>query len=161
MGPTGRAGLGFAGLKAEIVCTAFLSQAWRGLLEAPKNSGVWDALWAIQCGASYVEQTGRLISIQVTEHKCHVRSGQTEKSAIVQHCWVQGHQVQFAKMSVLFRSDSRQAQFTRESLEIAITRQALNQEEGWKWVQHGCHFMRGYCMWREWQCFSGASLRWN
>lgn len=28
------------------------------------------------CGASYVGQMGRLMSVRVTEHKCHVKPGQ-------------------------------------------------------------------------------------
>lgn len=56
--------------------------------------------------------------------------GQTEKSTIAQHCWSRGRQAQFAQMSVIFKSDSWQVRVTRESLEIAISRQVLYQEEG-------------------------------
>lgn len=52
-----------------------------------------------------------------------------EKSTIVQHCWAQGHQACFAETMVLYRSDNWHARLTRESLEIAFTKQALNQEK--------------------------------
>lgn len=38
------------------------------------------------CGANYIGQTGWLVSIRIIEHKHHARLGQTEKSAIAQHC---------------------------------------------------------------------------
>lgn len=44
-----------------------------------------------ECGVSYIGQTGRLVSVRITERKCHTRLGQTEKSEIAQHCWVHGH----------------------------------------------------------------------
>lgn len=73
------------------------------------------------CSASYSGQTGRLVSLSVMEHKCHVRLRQTEKSAIAEHCLAKGHQAQFVDTRVLFISHSWYMRMTRESLKIALT----------------------------------------
>lgn len=47
------------------------------------------------CGASYVKQTSRLVSVRLTEHRRHMRLRQVDKSAIAQHCswhWSPGAQ---------------------------------------------------------------------
>lgn len=42
------------------------------------------------CGASYVGKTGRTVNVRIVEHQRHVRLGETNKPAIVQHCWSLG-----------------------------------------------------------------------
>lgn len=103
-----------------VYCLAGAMQ--RSILPHPPDSG--------PCGVSYVGQTGRLVSIRVAEHKCHIRLGQTGKSETTQHCWASGNQAQFAETRVLWWSDSGQRRLIRESLEIALTARALNQEDG-------------------------------
>lgn len=98
------------------------------LIQRYKVPGVYNV--PCECGTSYVRQTGQLVSISINEHKHHVRLGQTDKSAITQHCWLKGHQALFADTKILYRSDKRHKQITRESLEMALTEQSLNQEEG-------------------------------
>lgn len=53
-----------------------------------------------------------------------------DKSVIAQHWWLQGHQARFAETKVLFSSDNWHMRMTREWLEIALIKWALNQEDG-------------------------------
>lgn len=69
-----------------------------------------------RCGACCMGQTGKTINIKVNEHYRHVRLGNAEKSALMHHFWLTGHQIQLNKTEVLFS-----LRLTRESLDIAIT----------------------------------------
>lgn len=46
-----------------------------------------------ECGTSYVGQPGRLINIQMYEHKRHIRLGQLKKSVLAQQYWTEGDQI--------------------------------------------------------------------
>lgn len=51
-----------------------------------------------------------------------------DNSVITQHWWEREHQVHFAEMKMLFRSANWHMRMNRGSLEIALTKQSLNQE---------------------------------
>lgn len=55
-----------------------------------------------ECGESYIGQTGQLVSIRISEHRRDVKLGQTDKSAVAQHCWAKGLRVLFAATNVLY-----------------------------------------------------------
>lgn len=82
------------------------------------------------CGASNMGLMGRLASMRVAEQKHNVRLWQIEKSPIAQHCGAQWHQAWFAETRVLWQSENWHMRMIQETLEIALTKQALNQEIG-------------------------------
>lgn len=76
-------------------------------------------------------QTGRTVNIRISKHRRHVKLVHTDKSVLVPHCWLLGHQIQF-DTTVLFKSAGSHTRVTRESLEIATMEGAINEEEGVK-----------------------------
>lgn len=64
--------------------------------------GVYQIPWS--CGKVYVGQTGRTVTIREQEYKYHLRTGNTDKSAVAQHGWDTGHEIWFGKTVLLHRS---------------------------------------------------------
>lgn len=74
-------------------------------------------------------QTARLVMIRIQERKCHLNLGQIDKSLIAYHCWMKGHQAGFTDIKIIYCSDNLQKQIISESLEIALAKHSINQEE--------------------------------
>ena len=55
---------------------------------------------------TYIGQMGQLLQTRLYEHKCTVRKGEGEKSAVVEHAWQEGHQMDFGNMTFLAREIS-------------------------------------------------------
>lgn len=65
---------------------------------------------------------------QSQEHHCHLRLGNTDKSAIAQHT---GHAIWFDNITVLHRFSSWRERVIKEPMEISLAgKSILNQEEG-------------------------------
>jgi hypothetical protein len=52
-------------------------------------------IWSIpcECGRSYIDETGRLLAMQLHEHRHNLKEGLLEKSKLTQHAYEEGHKV--------------------------------------------------------------------
>ena len=55
------------------------------------------------CSKVYVGQTGCLLGARIQQHKSAVKHAKTEESAVVEHVWVDKHQIDFQSVTVLAR----------------------------------------------------------
>ena len=68
------------------------------------NANVIYSIPCSTCPASYIifiRQTGRLLQTRLYEHECAVRKGEVEKSAVAEHVWREGYQIDFSTAAVL------------------------------------------------------------
>ena len=66
------------------------------------------------CSKVYVGQTSRLLATHLSEHKAAVKQAKIDVSAVAEHVWKLGHQVDFQSTSIL---DHKNNQFRRCALE--------------------------------------------
>lgn len=83
-------------------------------------------IYQIPCSFSKVSvgQTGRTVAIREQDHKCHLRLGNTDKSAIPQHGWDTGHEVLFGDTVLLHKSSDWHDRVIMESLEFSLMKGA-------------------------------------
>ena len=70
-------------------------------LPEEEQSGI---VYSISCTCRknhYIGETGRSLNTRKEEHKAYVRKGEVEKSAIAEHAWNHGHQVDWNSAKAL------------------------------------------------------------
>ena len=72
-------------------------------LPLEKKANVVYCLPCQSCSEIYIGQTSRLLEARLGEHKADVRKGNVETSAVAEHIWSKGHQVDWQKCSVLMQ----------------------------------------------------------
>lgn len=79
-------------------------------------------------GLVTLDKQGEALQFDVKEHQWYLRLGEEEKSVLASHEWAMGH-------SILLKETKKQFQFAswglwvvRESLEIYLAEEVLNQE---------------------------------
>jgi len=106
------------------------------------NCGVYKISCA--CGALYIGETGRDLSVRMKEHQDHSRLGHIDKSAIANHTWENindnGHHIDWDSAQIIV-SEARHTQ--RKLMEAIIIKKAINddipimnrkEEEGSCWI---------------------------
>lgn len=87
-------------------------------------------------------RTSRSVSIRKKELECHLRLGNSEKSALAYHGWTTGHTIQFENTEVLYKSTLWNVRITRESLELTLMQGGINKEDGTAWLP-ACKLLKG------------------
>lgn len=77
---------------------------------------------ACSCGKVYVGQTGKTASNRAQEHKCHLKLGNTVKSATAQHGWDTGHAILFENTMLLHKFSNWHEGITKELMEISVAK---------------------------------------
>ena len=92
----------------DIVVRFYPVQTLRHLLVKPKDplppnliNGVIYRVPCKQCDKVYVGQTGRSLECRLKEHKRAVKCGNVDASAMAEHVWNEGHQVDWEAAGVL------------------------------------------------------------
>ena len=59
-----------------------------------------------QCGLSYIGQIKHRLCFHLSEHKFNIRNQETNKSAIVKHCWENYHTFNFHSAKIIGKPNS-------------------------------------------------------
>ncbi|KDR16514.1 hypothetical protein L798_09949, partial [Zootermopsis nevadensis] len=82
-----------------------------------------------ECGKVYIGETGRSIEARCTEHKRHIRLVQPEKSAMAEHKFETGHNIDFVNTTVLEKTTGYMDRKIKEAVEIKLHPNNFNREE--------------------------------
>jgi hypothetical protein len=85
-----------------------------------------------ECGKVYIGQTGRSIEARCKEHMRHRRLDQPEKSAVAEHSFNTGHQIDFNSTSVLERASEYMDRLVKEAIQIKLNHKNFNRVNGLK-----------------------------
>ena len=81
------------------------------------------------CSATYIGQTGRLLSTRLDEHKAAVRLAKCDTSAVAEHIWKHQHRMDFQSTSVLVQERNLHQRCSLESWHIRKS-STINRENG-------------------------------
>ena len=70
------------------------------------------------CGQVYIGETRRRLGTRLKEHRDACRKGLTDKSAVVEHAWTNGHPIRWDATEVLQRASRTMELVMKESLSI-------------------------------------------
>ena len=108
----------------------------RSLLVHPKDpvpagqkANVVYRIPCLSCPNSYVGQTARPLDVRVGEHKAAVKKCETASSAVAEHIWVKGHQMDWSATSILARETDKDQRCCLESWFIQ-SNPTMNRELG-------------------------------
>ena len=109
----------------------------RSMVSHPKDrvpllnkSGV---VYKVECGgcnASYVGETKRRLESRLAEHRKAVQRGEVNASALAEHVWNAGHQVDWDSMKVLDASSRHHSRLALEAIHIRRQKNSLNRDRG-------------------------------
>ena len=80
--------------------------------------------------ASYVGETMRRLETRMTEHRRAVQRGETNMSALADHAWTVGHQIDWDSTTVLGVNLGYYARLALEAIHIRERKESLNRESG-------------------------------
>jgi hypothetical protein len=89
-------------------------------------------IYRIPCefGKVYNGQTGRTTETQCKEHKRHIRLGQPDKSAVVEHSIKAGHNIDFNNIMILDKVTGYMDCIVKEAIEIHLHPNNFNSDGG-------------------------------
>ena len=84
------------------------------------------------CGDFYIGETGRSLTTRVKEHKAACRLAAFERSAVAEHAWKAGHEIEWDDVEVLDAATDLQERKVKESVYIRLAQKGLkmNRDEG-------------------------------
>jgi hypothetical protein len=83
-----------------------------------------------ECGKVYIGQTGGTIEARCKEHMRHIRLGQPEKSAVAEHRFHSGHNIDFSSVSILNKVTGFMDRIIKEAIEIRLHPRNFNTDGG-------------------------------
>ena len=81
------------------------------------------------CGDFYVGETKRTLETRLKEHKAACRLGAFERSAVAEHAWQEGHEINWNDMEILDTTRNLQERKVKESLYIRMAPKTLLDEQ--------------------------------
>ena len=84
------------------------------------------------CGDFYVGETKRTLATRLKEHKAACRLGAFERSAVAEHAWQEGHEIDWNDVEILDTAKDLQERKVKESLYIRMAPKTclMNRDEG-------------------------------
>ena len=83
-----------------------------------------------ECEASYAGETTRKLETRMTEHRRAVQRGGTNMSALADHAWTVGHQIDWDSTTVLGVNSRYYARLALEAIHIRGQKESLNRDSG-------------------------------
>ena len=93
-----------------------------------KTPGVYEI--PCECGQVYIEQTGRMVSERISEHKRDLRMQYFDKSAVAQHALENNHHIGFNEARLINRATNYWDRIRREAIEIKLQPNNFNRDSG-------------------------------
>jgi hypothetical protein len=75
-------------------------------------------------------QTGRSVDIRLKEHQRYIRPEHTDKSAVAENSFDQGHRIQFHSASILATKTRYMDRIIRKAIKIELHPYNINREGG-------------------------------
>ena len=84
------------------------------------------------CGDFYIKETKRTLTIRLKEHKAACRLTTFERSAVAEHAWQGGHEIEWNDVEILDTTKDMQERKVKESLYIRMAPKTylINRDEG-------------------------------
>ena len=84
------------------------------------------------CGDFYVGETKRTLATRIKEHKAACRLAAFERSAVAEHAWQEGHEINWDDVEILDNAKDLQERKVKESLYIRMVPRTclMNRDEG-------------------------------
>ena len=84
------------------------------------------------CGDFYVGETKRTLATRIKEHKAACRLAAFERSAVAEHAWQEGHEINWDDVEILDNTKDLQERKVKESLYIRMVPRTclMNRDEG-------------------------------
>jgi len=98
----------------------------KNLLPASSRSNVVYQIDCLQCDASYVGQTKRVLHTRVGEHRCHIRRNLAQLSVITDHRLQAEHDFDWDNVKVLDQESNYNKRFISEMIHINKQKHGLN-----------------------------------
>ena len=95
-----------------------------------KRKGVVYSIPCAECPRTYIGQTGRSLDLRLQEHRRALKNGDVTASAVAEHVFTAGHQVDLSKASVIDYHPHTQTRCLLESWHIQHQQVPLNRERG-------------------------------
>ena len=95
-----------------------------------RRKGVVYAIPCDQCPRCYVGQTGRSLEQRLGEHHRALRKGDVLASAVAEHVFTSGHQINLSKARVMDSHPHTQTWCLLDFMHIQYEQAPLNREEG-------------------------------
>ena len=95
-----------------------------------KRKGVVYSIPCAECPRTYIGQTGRSLDLRLQEHRRALKNGDVTASAVAEHVFTAGHQVDLSKASVIDYHPHTQTRCLLESWHIQHQQAPLNRERG-------------------------------
>ena len=95
-----------------------------------QRKGVVYSIPCGECPRTYIGQTGRTLDHRLAEHRQALKNGDVSASAIVEHMFAAGHQVDLSKATVIYTHPHAQTRCLLESWHIQHEQAPLNRGKG-------------------------------
>ena len=84
------------------------------------------------CGDFYIGETGRSLTARMKEHKAACRLAAFERSAVAEHAWQAGHEIEWDDVEILDTATDLQERKVKEAVYIRLAPKGLkmNRDEG-------------------------------
>jgi hypothetical protein len=89
-------------------------------------------IYCVPCkfGEDYIGQIGRIMEARCKEHMRHIRLGQPEESAVAEHRFDSGHNIDFSSLSILNKASGFMDRIIKEAIEIRLHPKNFNRDSG-------------------------------
>ena len=103
-------------------------------LKDPINPRTYKGMYSIPCSCEklYIGETRHSMETRFKEHSTDLRHDRHKKSALIEHSHIIGHQICLENAKVLSREDNIIKQKIKEKIEINLSNNCLNRDDGAK-----------------------------
>ena len=83
-----------------------------------KSTGLINCIPCLDCGSSYIGETGRTLDTRLSEHRRNCRNGEIHKCGVAQHALVDDHRINWDGRMVISREQHWYRRRVKETLYI-------------------------------------------